>query len=147
MPSTHTSLNIHAVFSTKDRRPLIKASIRDDLFGYIGGITKRKGAVPIEIGGIEDHVHILLGVKPTIRLDHILRDIKAGSSGWLKRERQIPFAWQTGYGGFSVSPSRVNGVREYIRNQESHHRRVKFEEEYLSILEAGGVPYDPKYLW
>ena len=88
MSSTHTSLNLHAVFSTKERRPLINESFRKDLYGYIGGIVKKKGAVPLEIGGIDDHLHLLLGLNPTHRLDYLLRDIKAGSSGWLRRENK-----------------------------------------------------------
>jgi REP element-mobilizing transposase RayT len=147
MPSTHTSLNIHAVFSTKERRPLIKDTFKDDLFGYLGGIVKNQNAVPLEIGGIDDHIHMLLGIKPTMRIDHLIREIKACSSGWLRNERRSPFQWQTGYGAFSVSPDRVDGVKDYIRNQEAHHKGIGYKDEYLTILDASGVPYDPQYLW
>lgn len=93
MPSTHTSLNVHAVFSTKDRRPLIKESFKQEMYGYIGGVLRNKDAVLLEIGGIEDHVHILFGIRATHRIDEILRDIKAGSSGWLRKAKGQPFAW------------------------------------------------------
>ena len=147
MSSTHTRLNLHAVFSTKERRPLIDESFREDLYGYIGGIIKNQGAVPLEIGGIDDHLHLLLGLKPTHRIDYLLRDIKAGSSGWLRRENKSPFAWQEGYGAFSVSPDRVERVRNYVKNQEIHHGKQSFKDEYVTILDASGVPYDSEYLW
>ena len=146
MSSTHTSLNLHAVFSTKERRPLINESFRDDLYGYIGGVVKNQGAVPLEIGGIHDHLHLVLGLKPTHRIDYLLLDIKAGSSGWLRREKKAPFAWQEGYGAFSVSPDRVERVRNYVRNQEIHHASQSSREEYVTILDASGIPYDLEYL-
>ncbi len=147
MPSTHTSLNIHAVFSTKERRPLVKDSFKEDLYGFIGGIVKKQNAVPLAIGGIDDHIHMLLGIPPTQRLDFLIRDIKANSSGWLRRKKDAPFAWQEGYGAFSVSPDRVDGVSNYIWNQESHHKSRDYKDEYLNILDASGVPYKSEFLW
>ena len=147
MPSTHTSLNVHAVFSTKERRPLIKDSFEVDLYGYLGGIVKQQNAIPIAIGGIEDHIHMLLGIPPTQRIDYLIRDIKANSSGWLRKDKKVPFQWQEGYGAFSVSPDRVDRVSNYIWNQERHHRKTRFREEYVTILDASGVPYDSEYLW
>jgi hypothetical protein len=90
---------------------------------------------------------MLLGIKPTQRLDYLLRDIKANSSGWLRRENNSPFALQKGYGTFTVSPDRIDQVSNYIWNQEEHHKKTGFKDEYVTILDASGVPYDPEYLW
>src|ERR1700733_3160068 len=94
MPSTHTSLHYHLVFSTKDREPLITADLREDLYGYLGGIVKTQGGVMLAAGGIEDHIHLLVGLKALHRLDYFLRELKASSSGWIHRERNPKFAWQ-----------------------------------------------------
>ena len=147
MPSTHTSLNVHAVFSTKDRRPLIKPAWTEDLFSYLGGIARDEKAVPIAVGGIEDHVHILLGLKSWHRIDYLIREIKAGSSKWVKTEKKAIFTWQRGYSAFSVSPDRIERVKRYIQNQEEHHKKVSFKEELATLLDESGVQYDPEYLW
>ena len=146
MPSTLTSLNIHAVFSIKERRPLIRPAFRDDLFSYMGGIANERKAVPLAVGGIEDHAHMLLGLRSWHRLDYLLRDIKSGSSKWVGEERDAVFKWQRGYAAFSVSPDRIESVRRYILNQEEHHKKMSFKEELISMLEDSGVEYDPKYL-
>ncbi len=147
MPSTHTSLHHHLVFSTKDRIPLIKKEWSEDLYGYLGGIVKNQGGIMLAIGGISDHVHLLIGLKASHRLDYFMRELKASSSGWVHREKDSQFAWQNGYGAFAVSASNLGKVEGYIRNQEEHHRRKTFQEEYVDILKKSGVQYDERYLW
>ncbi|NNE66565.1 MAG: IS200/IS605 family transposase [Pyrinomonadaceae bacterium] len=146
MPSTLTSLNFHVVFSTKERRPLIKPAFKDDLFAYTGGIIRDLGAVPLAVGGIEDHIHLLLGLRSWHRPDYVIRDIKSGSTKWVTNEKKSIFKWQRGYAAFSVSPTRIEKVRKYILNQEEHHKGVSFEEELITLLDEAGVEYDPKYL-
>lgn len=146
MPSTLTSLNVHALFSTKERRPLIKPEFKDDLFAYVGGISNDLGSVPLAIGGIEDHIHLLLSLRSWHRVDYLLRDIKSKSSKWVKNEKNSIFKWQSGYAAFSVSPTRTDAVRQYILNQENHHREASFEEELVSLLDEAGIEYDPIYL-
>jgi putative transposase len=147
MPSSHICLNVHLVFSTKDRLPQIKLDWQDRLHAYLGGIVKGLEAMPLAIGGITDHVHLLVSLKSKHRLDHFLRELKAESSGWVHKELTKEFQWQVGYGAFSVSPNSISGVKKYIANQAIHHRVKTFEEEYLELLEASGVEYDEKYLW
>ena len=123
MPSTHTSLHVHLVFSTKDRRPMISKDWSERLHAYLGGIVKGLDGAPLAIGGIDDHVHLLVGLRSSHRLDYFLRDVKADSSEWIHNEiRKRLFAWQKGYAAFSVSPSNVEGVKKYVLNQEEHHR-------------------------
>ena len=148
MPSTHTCLHYHLVFTTKDRVPMITKDWRERLHSYLGGMVRNMGGVPVAIGGIEDHVHLIVGLKPSHCLADVLRDLKGDSSGWVhdtlgKRK----FAWQPGYGGFTVSPSQVERVTEYVRRQEEHHRRRTFKEEYAELLKLSGIEYDERFLW
>ena len=148
MPSTHLSLHYHLLFSTKDRLPLIAKDWRPDLHAYIGGIINGIDGLPIAIGGVEDHAHILVGLKAVHRLDYVLRDIKANSSGWVHRELGLrEFEWQPGYLGLTVSPSQIERVRKYILKQENVHQRKTFQEEYLELLRLCGIEYDETYLW
>ena len=147
MPSTHTNLHYHFVFATKDHVRLIRAEWKNRLHAYIGGIVKNLEGVPLAVGGIEDHVHILIGLKPSHRVDYVLRDIKADSSAFVRREIDIKFSWQKGYGAFSVSPSGVEAVRNYVWNQEEHHRSRTFKDEYVELLKKSNTPYDERYLW
>ena len=147
MPSSHIASNFHLVFSTKDRRPVISDEWRDRLHTYLGGIVKGLEGVPLAIGGIEDHVHLLVSLKSKHRLDYFVRDLKADSSKWVNNELGKGFKWQKGYGAFSVSPNGIDGVKKYILNQAEHHKKKTFEEEYVELLELGGVGYDEKYLW
>ncbi len=135
------------IFSTKDRLPFIKKDWQNRLHAYLGGTVKGLDAVPLSIGGISDHVHLLVSLKSKHRLDYFLRELKADSSGWVHKELTKSFQWQKGYAAFSVSPSAVNGVRNYVLNQTEHHLEKSFEQEYIEFLEAGGVEYDEKYLW
>lgn len=148
MPSTHLSLHYHLIFSTKDRLALINHEWRDRLHAYLGGIVHDLGGVPEIIGGVEDHVHLLVGLRATHRLADVLREIKAGSSKWIHEEiHQLRFTWQDGYGAFTVSASRVAAVKNYIARQEEHHRQKSFQDEYLEFLQESGVEYEEKYLW
>lgn len=147
MPSSHVASNFHLVFSTKGRLPLISDDWRDRLHAYMGGIVKGLDAVPLAIGGIADHIHLLVSLKSKHRLDYFLRDLKADSSGWVHRELGKKFEWQKGYGAFSVSPTNVAAVKRYVLNQEEHHRLKTFEDEYVELLEASGIEYEAKFLW
>ena len=148
MPSTHLSLHYHLIFSTKNRLRTIAKDWRSDLHAYMGGIVKGIKGVPSAIGGIEDHVHLLIGLRATHRLDYVLRDIKADSSAWVHNTvGRKKFEWQSGYLGLTVSPSQIETVRNYIYNQEKHHRRKSFKEEYLELLKLSGIDYDEQYIW
>jgi putative transposase len=151
MAGTYTNLLYHLVFSTKERKELIKKEFQEELYKYIGGIVRGEGGVLLEIGGMPDHVHLLAKLKPTRAVSDILRQIKANSSKWLndehKRFRIRKFAWQEGYAAFSVSESQVWRVKKYIRGQEEHHKRTDFKTELIALLEKHRVEYDERYLW
>ena len=123
MPSTHLSLHCHLVFGTKNHEPVIHKSWRPRLHGYLGGIVTTLGGVPQAIGGVANHVHLLVGLRATHRLADVVRDLKSVSSGWVHHEiRMIGFSWQEGYGAFTVSASQRESVRTYVLAQEEHHR-------------------------
>ncbi|WP_035602468.1 IS200/IS605 family transposase [Haloferula sp. BvORR071] len=148
MPSTHLSLNFHVVFSTKDREPSIAPEWRSRLHAYMGGVVTNLGGTPVAIGGIADHVHLLLGLPATCALSDVVRSLKANSSRWVHDEiRLARFMWQEGYGAFTVSPSQCRTIIEYIANQEEHHRTRSFQEEYLAFLKKCGISFDERFLW
>ena len=147
MPSTHTNLHYHIVFSTKERLPLIKDEWRNRLHAYLGGIVKNLEGVPLAVGGINNHVHLLIGLKSSHRLDYFVRALKADSSAFIHKELREQFEWQKGYGAFTVSPLGIENVRQYVLNQETHHRRKTYENEYVDLLEKSHTPFDEKYLW
>ena len=148
MPSTHLSLHYHLVFSTKNRLPMITKDWREDLHAYLGGIVRGIKGVPLAIGGIEDHVHLLIGLRATHRLDYVLRDTKADSSAWVHQTvGRKKFEWQGGYLGVTVSPSEIERVKNYVLNQETHHRRQTFQQEYLELLKLSAIEYDEQYVW
>lgn len=149
MGRTYTALTYHLIFSTKFRRKIIRPEFREQLYQYIGGIIRKKDGVLLEIGGIEDHVHILAGFPATITVSDMLKFIKSNSSGWVneKIKPNEKFAWQPGYGAFTVSQSQKPSVRKYIQTQEEHHRTSSFENEYLKMLVAHGIQYDTKYVF
>ena len=135
MPSTHSSLHYHLVFSMKDRYPFITESWRERLHAFLGGSERTLGGVAESVGGTADHVHLLLSLKTTHCLAALLKDIKQASSAWVHDEMQIQkFAWQEGYGAFTVSASQLEGVRRYIASQALHHRKKSFQDEYLGLL-------------
>ncbi|MFT3744337.1 MAG: IS200/IS605 family transposase [Pyrinomonadaceae bacterium] len=148
MAQSYTNLIYHIVFSTKDRKPLITADVKPRLYEYIGGTIRGLGGVMLAIGGVEDHGHVLAKLRPDKSVSDVLRDLKANSSGWM--HDLFPdlkdFAWQRGYGAFTVSASQVEKVRQYISNQEEHHRKQDFREEFIGLLIKNGVEFDERYL-
>ena len=146
MGSTFFSLHYHIVFSTKERRPLIRADWRDRLHAYLGGIVRNQASVAEAVGGVEDHVHLLVSLRTTHCLADFVRDLKKDSSNWAAENSDREFAWQEGYAVFSVSATHVAAVRAYIAGQEEHHRKANFVEELKALLEKNDVTYDSKYL-
>ena len=147
MPSTYLSLHYHLVFSTKNRLPFIEVAWRSRLYEYMGGTIRGLGGFPQGIGGVADHVHLLIGLKATHCLADVLRDIKKAASVWVHDEIRVrDFAWQEGYAAFTVSATARDAVKHYIANQEEHHRTKSFREELIGMLEKAGIEYDPKYL-
>ena len=145
--STFSSLHYHIVFSTKHRTNFIHRSWEERLHEYLGGIAKTLGGYPQGIGGIEDHVHLLLGLKTTHCISDFMRELKKTSSAWVHETiGENKFAWQDGYAVFSVSATVRPSVKNYIDNQRDHHRVKSFTEELTEMLERAGVEYDPKYL-
>ena len=149
MAHTFTNLLTHIVFSTKDRQPWLNAEIKPRLFAYLGGIFRELDAKALTINGPADHVHILASLPAKTALSEIMRTVKANSSGWVHETFPAAgaFAWQMGYGAFSVSQSNIEVVRAYIENQEAHHRRMTFQEEYVALLKKHDIEYDARYLW
>lgn len=146
MAQTLARVLIHVVFSTKDRAPSLKDHIRPSLFAYIGGIIRNLGGEPVIVNGVTDHVHILLSLPAALSLADALRIIKSKSSRWI-RQTLPSFTWQSGYAAFSVSPSNSGQVRRYIAAQQERHQKLRFEEEFLSLLRRHEIPYDERYLW
>jgi REP element-mobilizing transposase RayT len=140
---------IHLVFSTRDRRPTITDAIQSPLYAYVLGIVRNLDSVPIEIGGIADHVHVLFALSKNLALSKAVEEIKKGSSVWIKTQGSSfdEFYWQKGYGAFSVSASMVEIVREYIRSQAQHHAKRSFQDELRLLLQKHDVAYDERYLW
>lgn len=147
MSSTHLSLHYHLVFGTKNHEPVIVSAWRDRLHAYLGGVIRTLGGIPEAIGGASDHVHLLVGLKATHTLADVLRETKSVSSAWVHEDVGAgTFAWQEGYGGFTVSASQLENVRAYIQQQEEHHRTRTFRDEYLDLLQRSGVEFDDRYL-
>jgi putative transposase len=149
MAATLTNLLYHIVFSTKDRRPLIRDAFRDELEKYIAGIVRNHGGILLGIGGMPDHLHVIIKLKPDRSVAEIVRLIKANSSKWVNERYGEPgrFAWQSGYGGFSVSQSQFDVVRAYVRNQKAHHRTRSFQDEFRDFLSKHAIEFDERYLW
>ena len=147
--SSHHGILAHVVFSTKYRKRLLLDEWQDELFAYIGGTVKDHKAILLKSGGIEDHVHFLIKFHPTFAISATLQLLKANSSKWINEQRKTKrkFQWQSGYGAFSVSQSKVDAVKKYIANQREHHRKLTFQDEYLAILERHQIEYDPKYVF
>jgi putative transposase len=148
MSQTHLSLHYHIIFSTKERHASISDEWRNRLHAFTGGCIKTLGGVPEAIGGTLDHIHILIGLRATHRLADVVKEIKVASSKWIHDELNHKlFGWQNGYGAFTVSVLQIESVKNYILNQESHHRKKSFQQEYLEILKQANVEYDERYLW
>ena len=139
---------IHYVFSTKNRQARILPDIRADLWAYMGGIARTDGMKALAVGGTDDHSHMLSSLPATISISKAVQQIQAGSSLGLRTERSRPaFAWQEGYGAFSIGKSQIMDTVEYILRQEERHRRFDFQTEFLAFLKKHEIEYDPRYLW
>jgi putative transposase len=149
MANTYTALNIHYIFSTKNRAPIVVGNLRERLWAFMGGIARENGMKARCIGGIADHVHLLVSMPTTLSIAKGIQLIKGGSSAWV--HETFPeirhFAWQEGYGAFSVSVSHVADTVAYIEKQEEHHRLKTFQGEYLAFLKKHEIAYDENYLW
>jgi len=144
MPQSLVKNFVHITFSTKNRFPFIKNDIREELFNYLGGTCRELESYPIVIGGVNDHVHLLVNLSRKMALMNLVEKLKTHSSKWIKTrgKNYKDFYWQSGYGGFSVNPTQVDVVRQYILNQEAHHKKETFKDEYLLFLKKNNVEYD-----
>ena len=150
MPQSLAKILVHVVFSTKDRRPFLRdKSLREELHRYLGGILAHHDCQPLIIGGVEDHVHLLTTLSRTGTAAEMVKEAKRGSSLWLKTKTPDlrDFAWQNGYGIFSIGFSQVDAVRNYIAGQEEHHRKVSFQDEFREFLKRYEVVFDERYVW
>ena len=149
MPHTFTCLLAHAIFSTKDRTPDLSPDLAARLFPYMGGIVRECKGTALIVNGPADHVHLLLSIPATATIADMLRVLKTNSSRWVHEQfaGRKGFGWQTGYGAFTVSGSRSDDVRNYIASQVEHHRRVSFQEEFLTLLRKHGLEYDVRDVW
>jgi len=140
---------VHITFSTKDRRPLIPPHVREQMSAYLCGILKDVGSPAIQVNCVADHAHILCRLSRTRSIAQVVEELKKGSSAWAKTGSPglRGFYWQPGYGAFSVSESNAAAVREYIRNQEEHHKKMSFKDELLGLLRRHEVEYDEEHLW
>lgn len=146
MSHTYAQNVIHVVFSTKDRRKLLSGEMRSQMWAYATGICKKLDILVLAVGGMEDHIHFLMQIPPTLAVAKAVLTIKSNSSRWACEEG-YKFAWQQGYGAFSVSRSVVPTVIRYIQNQEAHHRRMSFDAEFLALLKKHGMEFDPKFVF
>lgn len=149
MANTYTQIHIQFVFAVKFRNGLIHSSFKDELYQYITGIIKTNSHKMLAINGMSDHIHILIGMRPTQSISELMQIIKANSSKWINEKKflNVKFEWQEGYGAFSYSKSHVQNVINYIQNQEERHKTKSFQEEYLEFLEAFEVDYDERYIF
>jgi len=149
MPKSYTNLLYHIVFSTRERRPLITPDRRHGLYEYIGGTIRGLGGISLAIGGIEDHLHLLAKLRADKALSDLLRDLKSNSSGWMHDvfPDMRDFSWQNGYGAFTVRASQIQNVQKYITEQEIHHAKKTFRDEFIGLLIANEIEFDEKYLW
>lgn len=148
MANTYTQLNIHCVFAVKGRGSFIAPSFRDELHSYMAGILKNDGSYVLAINGWRDHVHVFFELQPTMSVSDQIRMLKASSSKWINDSKLIKgkFQWQEGYAAFSYSRSQRNEVIQYIKNQEAHHKKKTFREEYLELLRKFEIPFEDKYV-
>lgn len=146
MAHTFTNILLHIVFSTKERQPFLKPEIRSEMHAYLAAVVHGSGSEAFAVGGGFDHVHLLISAPRTKTLADFMRNLKVKSSRWA-RQWAPGFAWQTGYAAFSVSWSKRDSVIEYTHNQERHHRRRSFEDEFVSLLKKNEIEYEERYLW
>lgn len=150
MSQSLAKILVHLVFSTKDRAPLLQArALRTELHAYLGGILTHLGCQPIIAGGVEDHVHLLFALSRTCAVADVVKEVKRGSSTWIKPKEPtlVDFAWQNGYGAFSIGSSQIATVRNYIANQEDHHRSISFQDELRTLFQRYEIEFDERYVW
>jgi putative transposase len=150
MPQSLAKILVHTVFSTKDRRTFLHdQTLREELHRYLGGILMNLDCQPIIVGGVEDHVHLLCALSRTCNAAEMVKEVKRSSSLWIKTKSADlqNFAWQNGYGIFSVGFSQIESVREYIAGQDEHHRKVSFEDEFRQFLKRYEIEFDERYVW
>lgn len=149
MAQSLSKVYIHITFSTKDRHHLIDEKIRESLFQYLGGVCKGLECNPVKVGGYTDHVHILCLLSRKIAQMNLLEELKKQSSKWIKTQGNAysNFYWQDGYGVFSVNPTQIDMVVDYIKNQEEHHKTLSFQDELRAFLKKYNVEYDERYIW
>ena len=147
MSHTYISELVHCVFSTKNRRNLIPSEIQPELWAFLGGIARKNGFKALMVGGTENHVHVLLSLPATMPLAKAVQLIKGASSHWMTETHSRDFAWQEGYGAFTVGISQKNHTTAYIQSQAEHHRKRSFEDEFIAFLKKHDVEYDPRYVW
>lgn len=146
---TYSQIYIQLVFVVKNRENLLRKEFRDEVFKYMSGIVNGKGQKSIIINGVEDHVHLFIGLKPSMKLSDLVRDIKNNSSNFINDKKFVKgkFSWQEGYGAFSYSQSQIDKVYQYILNQELHHQKKSFREEYVELLEKFKIDYKDEFLF
>ena len=150
MPQSLAKILVHTVFSTNERRPfLCDRALREEMHRYLGGILNNLDCQPIIVGGVEDHVHLLSTLSRTCDAAKMVKEVKRGSSLWIKTRGAAmdDFAWQNGYGIFSIGFSQIESVRRYIANQENHHRKVTFQDEFRLLLKRYAIEFDERYVW
>jgi putative transposase len=149
MANTYSQLYVHSVFSVKGRENLIGNQLKDELYKYICGIVNNNHQKVYAINGMPDHIHLLLSIKPNCLLSNLMRDIKSSSSKWINTNKYVfgKFQWQEGFGSFSVSQSQIEKVIAYIDNQEIHHQKLTFKQEYIEFLKLYKIEYDEKYIF
>ncbi|MDB6070694.1 MAG: Transposase-like protein [Verrucomicrobiales bacterium] len=148
MANTYTCIRIHVVFSTKNRQRWITPDIEENVWRYLGGICRDQGAKAIMVGGVEDHVHLLIGLPPALALSEMMRRLKGESSKWISTEwpAMAAFSWQDGYGAFSIGQSQVTKTINYIAGQRGHHAKVSFADEFRKFVFMHDLPVDERYL-
>lgn len=149
MSGSYCNLLYHVIFSTKNRYPLVTHAIQHDLHSYLGGIVREREGIALIVGGMPDHIHMLIKLKPKFALSDVIRDVKSASSKWINETKGgfHKFGWQDGFAAFTVSHSQVGAVHEYIENQELHHRGIDFQSEVRSLLAKNQIPYDEATIW
>jgi putative transposase len=146
MGSTFLSLHYHIVFSTKDRHPLIKPAWRTSFHEYLGGTVRGLDGIAEAVGGVDDHVHLLVVLRATHCLADFIRELKKAASSWAMRNHEPLFGWQDGYAAFTASATHIDAIRKYIATQETHHKKADFVTELKTLLAKNGISYNPKYL-
>jgi REP element-mobilizing transposase RayT len=149
MPQSLSKLIVHIIFSTKDREPWLDSKVRPRMHAYLATICRDVGTEFVHVGGVADHVHIVTMLPRTLSQAQLIEQIKKTSSKWIKAvdTRYRTFVWQRGYGAFSVSPSQLEGVLRYVKEQPEHHRTHTFQEEYRALLRKHGIDFDERYVW